>query len=751
MLRERISRLRSAVSRIGASLDHDTILREAVENTRALTGARYGVIATTDLTGEVLELVTAGFTSEEQQQLADLPAYLRSLSHAAEAAGSKTFLETPMRHRGDPVGNLFLAEKQDGREFTGEDEDVVALLASQAAAAIANSRTYDNEQRARADLEAVFDTSPVGVAVFGAGNAKPVSLNREAKRILQQLQVPGRSPEELLEVLTCRRADGLEGAGDPWPLARALSGAETLRAEEIALQVPDGRSVTTLLSATPIRSGGGEIESVVVTLQDLAPLEELERLRTEFMDMVSHELRAPLASIKGSAATVLGASPGLDPTEMLHFFRIIEEQADHLRRLITDLLDAGRIATGTLSVTPEPSEVAALVDQARSTFPTAGNRPAVQTDLPPDLPRVMADGPRIVQVLSNLFSNAARYCPESSPIRVAAVRDGVHVTISVSDEGRGVPPELAPRLRRKSMWYVGAQREQGLQGQGSRLGLAICKGLVEAHGGRIEVGSGGANQGATFVFTLPVADEAADASGSARISLPSSRGGTGSTPVLVVYNDLQTLGFVRDALGAAGYFPIVTDGHQELSGIIQTAKPRLILLDPLPGTDGIELMESLRELSDLPIIVISAFGRDETIARGLEIGAVDYIVKPFSPTELTTRVGAALRSRAKPDPFVLGDLAIDYEERRVTVAGRSVRLTATEYEFLRVLSYYPRRVKTYDYLSRQVWGDPESADPGRMRTYVKKLRQKLGDDPSRPIYILTERGVGYRMDAPGDP
>ena len=749
MLRERISRLRGAISRIGATLDPDTILREVVENTRALTGARYGVVATTDLTGEVQELVTAGFTSEERQQLADLPAYLRSLGHSAEAAGSKTILETPLRHRGYIVGNLFLAEKEDGREFTGEDEDVAVLLASQAAAVVANARTYGSERRALADLEAVFDTSPVGVAVFDAGNARPVSLNREAKRILQQLQVPGRSPEELLEVLTCRRANGLEGALDPWPLARALSGDETLRAEEIVLQVPDGRSVTTLLSATPIRSGGVEVGSVVVTLQDLAPFEELERLRTEFMDMVSHELRGPLASIKGSAATVLGASPGLDPAEMLHFFHIIEEQADHVRRLITDLLDAGRIATGTLSVTPEPSEVAVLVDQARSMFLNAGNRHTVQTDLPPDLPRVMADGPRIVQVLSNLFSNAARYCPESSPIRVAAVRDGVRVTISVSDEGRDVPTELAPRLRRKSMGYVGAEGEQGFQASG--LGLAICKGLVEAHGGRIEVGSGGASQGATFAFTLPAADEAVDASGSAPTSLRSSRGESGSTPVLVVYNDLQTLCFVRDALGAAGYSPIITDGHQELSGVIRTAKPHLILLDPLPGTDGIEIMESLCELSDLPIIVISAFGRDETIARALEIGAVDYIVKPFSPTELTTRVGSALRSRAEPDPFVLRDLTIDYEERRVTVAGRSVRLTATEYKFLRVLSYYPRRVKTYDYLSRQVWGDPESRDPGRVRTYVKKLRQKLGDDPTRPVYILTDRGVGYRMDAPEDP
>ena len=185
-----------------------------------------------------------------------------------------------------------------------------------------------------------------------------MSLNREAKRIVGGLRLPGRSPEQLLEVLTFRRADGREMALAEFPLSRELSSAETVRAEEIVLAVPDGRSVTTLVNATPIRSKDGEVESVVVTMQDLAPLEELERLRAEFLGMVSHELRAPLTSIKGSAATVLGASSVLDPAEMLQFFRIIDEQADHMRGLISDLLDAGRIEAGTLSVAPEPAEVA---------------------------------------------------------------------------------------------------------------------------------------------------------------------------------------------------------------------------------------------------------------------------------------------------------------------------------------------------------------------------------------------------------
>ena len=115
----------------------------------------------------------------------------------------------------------------------------------------------------------------------------------------------------------------------------------------------------------------------MVTLQDLAPLEELERLRAEFLGLVSHELRAPLTSIMGSAATLLEESADLDPAEMHEFHRIIREQAGHMRGLIGALLDAGRIEAGTLSVTPEPSEVTALVDRARNTFLSGGGRHTV--------------------------------------------------------------------------------------------------------------------------------------------------------------------------------------------------------------------------------------------------------------------------------------------------------------------------------------------------------------------------------------
>ena len=421
-----------------------------------------------------------------------------------------------------------------------------------------------------------------------------------------------------------------------------------------------------------------------------------------------------------------------------------------MQGLIGDLLDAGRIHAGTLSVDPEAVEVASLVEQREDDVPgRRGPGERCASTCPPDLPRVMADERRIVQVLEQpLIGNAARHAPESSSIQVGAVHDGVHVAISVSDEGRGVSPEQLPHLFRKYADVGGGDRAPDFGGVG--LGLTICKGLVEAHGGRIRAESAGLGRGTTFTFTVPVADEPAHgaAAGASGGRSRRSRDGREQTRILVVDDDPEMLRYVRDALAEAGYTPVVTGESDELPDLIRRHRPALVLLDlMLPGTDGLELMQRVPKLADLPVIFISAYGRDETIARALEAGAADYLVKPFSAAELVARVRAALRGRAGAEPFVLGDLAIDYEQRRVTMAGRPVELTLTEYELLRTLSVNAGRVVTYDSLLRDVWGE-RGGDAKHVRTYVKRLRRKLGDDVAKPSYILTARGLGYRMGRP---
>ena len=164
-------------------------------------------------------------------RLPDLPAYLRSLGYADVLALSRTLQATPMRHRGVHVGDFFLGEKAGGREFTADDEEVLVLFASQAATAIANARAHRDERRARADLEALVETSPVGVVVFDGGTGRPASLNRAARRLVDGLNAPGRPPEELLEALTCRFSDGREIALAELPMKEVISDAATVRAE----------------------------------------------------------------------------------------------------------------------------------------------------------------------------------------------------------------------------------------------------------------------------------------------------------------------------------------------------------------------------------------------------------------------------------------------------------------------------------------------------------------------------------------
>ena len=220
----------------------------------------------------------------------------------------------------------------------------------------------------------------------------------------------------------------------------------------------------------------------------------------------------------------------------------------------------------------------------------------------------------------------------------------------------------------------------------------------------------------------------------------------------MVDDDPQMLRYVRDALVAAGYAAAVTGDPREIAELVRAHNPQLVLLDlVLPGTDGIELIQRVSALEDLPVIFhLRATAGTTRSPRPLELGAADYVVKPFSPTELMARIRAALRRRVGAQPFVLGDLTIHYEQRRVSVAGRAVQLTATEFELLRVLSVNAGRVLTYDSLLRRVWGRRDSGNVKLVRAFVKSLRQKLGEETARPSYVLTERGVGYRMPRPGD-
>ncbi len=764
---DRLSRLSAASLRINESLDIGEVLQGVLDSARALTDARYALITTLDDSGQVDDFLVAGLSDAETRQLwqmsgaleligylsamtgplrvADFAAHVRSmgLPEFRPPVPTSSFLAVPIRHRGVSMGNIHVSKEEPGEEFTQEDEETLVMFASQAALVIANARRHREEQRARAGLETLIDTTPVGVVVFDIRTGAVASFNPEARRIVDGLRDPDQSPEDLLGLINVRRADGSEFSLREFPLAHVLSSTETVRAEEIVMSVPDGRSVTVLLNATPIRSDEGDVESVVVAMQDMAAVEEQERLRAEFLGMVSHELRMPLTSILGSVTAMTESPADLDPAVMRQFRRIILDQVGSMRTLIDDLLDVARIETGTLPVDPEPAEVAALVDRARSAYTSAGGRNHLAIEIEPDIPLVMADRRRIVQVIGNLLSNAARNSPEDSVIRVSAVRDGGHVEVSVTDQGRGIPADDLPLLFRRF-----SRREDRDAAADTGLGLAICNGIVEAHGGRIRAESDGPGLGARFAFTLPVVQE----SEPVRRPHRSQDGPQSAGTVLVVDDDPLVLRSVRDALSTAGFRPVVTADPEEALAMMGEHSPHLALLDlVLPDHDGEELMGDILAVSRIPVIFLSAYGKDDVVARILEKGATDYIAKPFSPTELVARVRAALRRFGEPqfpapeEPFVLGDLTIDYAERRVMVSGNRAELTPAEFDLLAALSMEAGRVVPHDRLLRRVWSPGKPGSMRALRTLLVGLRRKLGDDAANPTYIFAEPRVGYRM------
>jgi len=773
MLQARLSGLTEAIRHISEDLNLETVLQRVVDSARTLTGARYGAITTIDHAGELQDVLFSGISAQEQDALfsysagMDLFRYLSALRDPErtddfvalmDSAGFPgfqphiaAFLCLQIRGVDGQVGSMFVGKGPDEAEFTHADEEILEVFASQAALTLVNARRYGDEQRSKADLEALVNASPVGVLVADVASMHVVMTNQEVRRIAGVAPEQERFSVASLERLRFRRFDGSEVTLEDLPFVSALTDGKPVHTEEIMVVHPDGSEVLTLASAVPISSREGELESVIVTVQDISPREELERLRAEFLAMVSHELRAPLTSIKGSAATMRSSPIPPDAAEVSQFFRIVEEQADHMRDLINDLLDMTRIEAGTLSVSPEPMDLMSVVEQAKSAFHSSGHQHNVLIQPVQHLPPLWGDRQRIAQVLHNLFSNAAANSSEWSTISVSASLDGAHVAVSVIDEGTGIDPERLPLLFTK--FSSSLRSDPGSAEGGYGLGLAICKGIVEAHGGRIWAHSAGHGAGARFTFTVPVLEEPAIAEAALRPADPDVRpAATKVERILAVDDDPQALRFVRNTLAKAGYTPIVTSDPGEAGSLLDAEMPHLVLLDVmLPGTDAFEVIKQVPKLLEVPVILVSGRGDDRLLTRAFELGAADYIVKPFSPTELLARVAAALRRQSQSrhaEPYRTADLIVDFLTHTVTVGGNAVSLTPTEYRLLSELCLNAGRDLSYEQLIEAVWGDGSGGDAGRVRTLVKDLRAKLGDDARNPTYIVTVPNIGYLAAAP---
>ncbi len=224
--------------------------------------------------------------------------------------------------------------------------------------------------------------------------------------------------------------------------------------------------------------------------------------------------------------------------------------------------------------------------------------------------------------------------------------------------------------------------------------------------------------------------------------------------ILVVDDDPKILRLLRVELTAQGFQVLVAERGREALELVERQRPDLVVLDIImPGMDGLEVLRRLRESSGVPVILLTAKGTDADKIIGLELGADDYLAKPFNPEELTARVRAVLRRtqvREAPgggDRLVCGDIVVDLARRTVFVRNRPVVLSRTEWQLLQQLCANAGRVMLHEDLLSRTWGPEYRDDVQYLRVWISRLRQKLEDNPSEPRYIRTVQGVGYILDA----
>jgi DNA-binding response OmpR family regulator len=223
------------------------------------------------------------------------------------------------------------------------------------------------------------------------------------------------------------------------------------------------------------------------------------------------------------------------------------------------------------------------------------------------------------------------------------------------------------------------------------------------------------------------------------------------TTVLVVDDEPIVRDVVVRYLRRDGYTTLEAGDGDAARRLIETSDPSLVVLDVmLPGTDGLELCRWIRSRSDLPVILLTARGEEADRIVGLELGADDYVTKPFSPRELAARVRTILRrSSSPPAPAArleLGDVVLEGGSREAHKGGALVNLTAKEFDLLWFLASHPRQVFSRDQLMDRVWGYGAAVDTGTVTVHVRRLREKIEDDPARPVHLRTVWGVGYRLD-----
>jgi PAS domain S-box-containing protein len=417
---------------------------------------------------------------------------------------------------------------------------------------------------------------------------------------------------------------------------RALAG-EMVKNDEDHWRQADGRDHWLRWAVMPWRDERGEVGGIIMSAEDITErkraeegLREANLHKDEFLAMLAHELRNPLVPIQ-NAAHVLGL--GLDEPRLAWAQGMIESQVTYLTRLVDDLLDISRIARGKIALKKERVDLSELMRRAREGVALEMTAKAHRFDvrLPEEHVDLDGDPVRLVQVLQNLLSNAAKYTPDGGHIVLTARASGDEAEIEVSDNGFGIPAELLPHVF--DLFRQGERNLDRSQG-GLGIGLTLVSRLVELHGGRVVAQSAGPGQGSSFRVHLPLAQAVQEATSPVEM-VPRPPAGL---RLLVVDDDPAVSESMVVCLELQGHEVRSAAAGEAALDLLKTFRPDVVLLDiGLPGEDGYSVARRIRELPegrDVPLLAVSGYGHEEARARSLEAGFDLHLVKPVDPEKL---------------------------------------------------------------------------------------------------------------------
>jgi PAS domain S-box-containing protein len=433
-------------------------------------------------------------------QIPDLHMRLRLVSQAA-GLPLRQVVALPLTLDEDLIGVIYVFRTGSGA-FSSNDRQVLASFADQAAIAMRNARLYQEVLAEKSRLDAIIEHSADGVMILDRACRIQV-FNRALSR-MTGWRAGEAVGQPCAAVLRLQSAQGVNLCGERCPMVEEFAKPANGEAPasyyvEGDIARPDGSRVSAGVTHTLLYDDAGRLLNIVVNVHDITRFREAEELKSTFISIISHELKTPVALIKGYAGTLRREDANWDQATVREGLAIIEQESDRLDRLINNLLDASRIEAGGLKLELADLSLPRLAERVVEKFRTQTQIHQFQLDFPADFPLVYADEERISEVFYNLLSNAIKYSPRGGTIRIGGQAQDGTVTVYVSDEGIGIPADEQTRLFQR-FYRVDSGLRRRTQGAG--LGLYLCRAIIEAHGGRIWVESQ-PGQGATFKFTLP--------------------------------------------------------------------------------------------------------------------------------------------------------------------------------------------------------------------------------------------------------